>query len=277
MRQIEAKLDFGFGMLWPRVAAISKGKMEKIRVLLLLGQRGFLIRYRNDRLNILWAILEPATLAFAYWFLISQISGGSIGIEPYFLFLASGILPWLWFSHSVRDSQSVFKSDAKLMSSLGLSRKLWPLPVILSRFVDFILGYSFLLVLIGFYVGLEGSLILLLPAIAAQFILTLSLLYILAPLITLIPDFGRLVSVALRIGFFVTPILYLSVNVPGYLAPWLQLNPLSVVLDLYRHALFGGPILLDSVVGLSASIAALLFVGLIVYRSLQKTVLKALL
>jgi ABC-2 type transport system permease protein len=161
------------------------------------------------------------------------------------------------------------------MSSLGLHSFLWPIPVILSRLVDYLLGLSILLAFVGFYVQIEITLFWIVPAIAAQFTLTLGLLYILSPVVTLVPDFARLVSVCLRIGFFLTPILYLSVNVPSYLNSWLILNPLTPIFEMHRHAIFGSLVSFETFAWLSFAICILLGAGLLLNQSLRRITLKA--
>lgn len=248
-----------------------------VKIIILLGQRNFFLRYNKDKLNVLWAILEPATLSFAYWFFVTQISKGSIGLEPYFLFIASGVLPWLWFSNSIRDSQSVFKSNVKILNSLSIQWVYWPVPAVISRLMDFLIGF---IVVAGIFIhiyGFHAKFLWVIPAITLQAILTLSILYLLAPLVLLIPDLARLVSICLRIGFFITPILYLSVDLPSYVAPWIELNPLSIILQLYRHALFGSSVTADGLLWLLLSTGFLLCLGLIVSKSLQGRTLKALL
>jgi ABC-2 type transport system permease protein len=252
-------------------------QFSMMRAIFLLSIRIFVLRYRSDKLSFLWSVLEPATLSLAYWFLISQVSRGSLGIEPYYLFVASGILPWLWFSNSIKDAQSMFRSYGKLMSSLGLPRLLWPIPIILSRLADYLFGLSILLLLPSLVLEFRISFVWIVAAIAAQFTLTLSLIYILSPIITLIPDFARLVTVCLRIGFFLTPILYLSINVPNYFELFLKLNPLTPIFDMYRQGLFGSQVSNETLGWLTVSIGLLLGIGLILNHLVRKITLKAIL
>jgi len=249
---------------------------SRIRTIFLLSVRIFVLRYRTDRLTVMWAVLEPATWSFAYWFLVTQISKGALGIEPYYFFVASGILPWLWFSNSINDSQSMFKSHGRLMSSIGIPILLWPIPIVLSRLAEYIFGLSVLVMLLAFYVEYTFSLVWLFPAIVLQLILILGLIYLLSPIIIVIPDFVRIVRVSLRIGFFLTPILYLNVNVPSYLQAWLIYNPLTPLLETYRYALFGAPVSYDSFAGPSLTIGILLVVGLLTNQALRRFTMKAL-
>lgn len=151
---------------------------------------------------------------------------------------------------------------------------LWPMPTIFSRLLDFLFGYVILLVLFGAFEELNISLVWLVPAIAAQIFLMTALLYILTPIVLLIPDVSRLVSLTLRIGFFVTPVLYETVNVPSYIAPWLRFNPLTHVLDFYRHALFGSPVSSESIVWFFGTSGALFVFGIVLFRFLYRKTLK---
>jgi ABC-2 type transport system permease protein len=259
------------------IQRISVLNQSKTRALIILAARHFLSRYQNDKLNLFWVILEPLTISWLYWFLITQVSQASLGVEPYFLFLLSGILPWLWFSKSLEQSQKTFRQDSQLMSSLGISRKLWAVPSVFSRLIDFLLGCFILIPWLGILIGFNLSFLLLAPVAVLQFLLTIGLLYLLSPLTTLIPDLSRVVNLFLRISFFIAPILYVYKDLASFIGPWIAFHPFAAILELYRYVLFSIPMTDGVILASMLSTAACTVLGLGVSKLLEKKTLKALL
>lgn len=249
----------------------------QFRLLWLLSVRRLQLRYETDRLRLLWGILEPLALAGSYWFLFTQVAGSQVGIHPYSLFALTGILPWMWFANSVREAGSSMRTDAKLLSSLHLSRWLWPVQNILARALEMAMLFPALMIW-GVVIGKTQLtyIWLILPAIIMQFVLLVGIAYLLSPLIVLVPDLQRVVGIAVRVLFFLTPVVYLTKHVPDYLQLVIQVNPLSGILSLYRTAFFGVPLALDAVMISAAASASLLLVGGLCFRVLQSRVLKVM-
>ena len=59
-------------------------------------------RYRGSVLGFFWSFINPLLLLLTYWLVFTYLLPGvrGQGVEPYFLFLFCGILPWTWFSAS---------------------------------------------------------------------------------------------------------------------------------------------------------------------------------
>jgi ABC-type polysaccharide/polyol phosphate export permease len=81
-----------------------------------------------------------------------------------------------------------------------------------------------------------GWLLLLVPAMALQILLTFGLGCIAATLTAFVRDTAHAVGIVLTIGFYATPIVYPASLVPVRLRPFLQANPVTALVDLYRRA-----------------------------------------
>jgi ABC-2 type transport system permease protein len=116
--------------------------------------------------------------------------------------------------------------------------------------------------------------VLFVPAILLQAVLTLGLGLIIAPLVVFFRDLEPAVKLILRFGFYASPIVYSTLDLPENLSNWAGLNPLSGLFSLYRAAWF--PEELDwSLVGMSALTSVLLLlIGLAVFRRTLPAVLK---
>ena len=84
----------------------------------------------------------------------------------------------------------------------------------------------------------------------------------------------RVVRIVLRFMFYLTPVLYGTHAVPGFLRVVLAFNPLNGILSLYRGGLFARQISWFDV-GISAIISVVLLVaGFWTFSRLERTVLK---
>src|SRR2546425_822667 len=99
-----------------------------------------------------------------------------------------------------------------------------------------------------------------------QFILTLSLAYLVATANVIFRDTQHLLGVLLQLLFFLSPVFYEASAVPARYQPLYRLNPLVHLLDAYRAVLLRGtlpeglPLLVLGVVAVG-----LLYVGLKVF------------
>jgi ABC-2 type transport system permease protein len=115
--------------------------------------------------------------------------------------------------------------------------------------------------------------------IQATFLVGIGLM--LAPLAVLYRDVKRLVRIALRILFYLSPVIYGvrdvqdSPNIPDWVATVYLLNPLAGVFDLYRAAFFPEFFVGWTEVAVAAIVSVgFLAVGVVVFDRLESRVLK---
>jgi ABC-2 type transport system permease protein len=122
--------------------------------------------------------------------------------------------------------------------------------------------------------SLDWHLVLLVPAVLLMGVLVLGVGLLLAPLVVLIRDLERVVRIALRLGFYASPVIFGVGDVPE---PWdavFAVNPLAGIFELCRAGFFPGAVQWGHV-WLSVSVSfGLLFVGWFVFARLERTVLK---
>jgi len=244
----------------------------------LLSARDLKVRYATSWLGYLWSILDPLVMALIYWFVFTQIfSRENVGGEPYIVFLIAGLLPWVWFNISVSDFTRAFKRDAKLVRSTAIPRSIWINRIVLSKGIEFLCSLP-VLVAFAIILGAEvGWGILWFPvAIALQAVLLVGLGLIIAPLCVLYSDLERTTRLVLRAAFYATPVIYGVGDVPGVFSQIISLNPLAGIFTLYRAGFF--PLTWDTTaVALSFVVTfGVLGLGILVFRRLERPVLKEL-
>ncbi len=252
-------------------------------VLATLVTRDLRVRYARSVLGYLWTVLDPLLMSGIYFIVFVYIlDRGDIGHQPYFLFLVIGLLSWQWFSASLTDTSRALTSEAKLVRSTNLPRQIWVVRVILSKGVEYLLSLPVLVTFLVVYL-IRGEAhvnpwMLLFPlAVLLEAVALLGLGLTLAPTTVLVTDMQRVVRIVLRMLFYATPVIYTTHLVPQ---PWDRLtwlNPMTGILEMMRAGFFAHdeyPIVWGSIFTSVVVSFVLLFVGLAVFRRLERPVLK---
>ncbi|AWB96791.1 sugar ABC transporter [Agromyces badenianii] len=241
----------------------------------LLTTRDLKVRYSTSALGYVWSVLDPLVMAGIYWFVFTQVFQRPVGTEPYIVFLLSALLPWMWFNGAVSDSTRAFLKDAKLVRSTMIPRTIWVNRIVLSKGIEFLLALPVLaLFAVIFGAPVHWELLLFPLAILLQAILTAGVALIVAPLVVFFRDLERAVKLALRFLFYASPIIYGVTDLPSELHFWAAFNPLSGIFGIYRAGFFPEELDWFNIAVAAVMSLALLAIGLRVFRSAERQVLK---
>lgn len=250
------------------------------RVLGLLVSRDLKVKYSDSLLGWVWSILEPLLMAGIYWFIFTKLIERPFGAQPYIVFLLLAMFPWQWTNTVLRTSMKAFNKDSKLVRSTSLPREIWVLRAVFSRGTEFLLSLPVLAFFALINAASPSWHIVFFPvAMLIQTVMLIGAGLLLAPLAVLYSDVERLVRIVLRLGFYLSPIIYgvndVQSRLGGGVADLFLFNPLAGILDLYRTAFFpeewsGWPALSVSI----GTAIGLLVLGSVVFRRLEGTILK---
>jgi ABC-2 type transport system permease protein len=265
------------------MANVSQSPTPRVRratswsSLRLLTLRDLKVRYATSALGYFWSILDPLLMSLIYWFIFTQVFSRSVGEEPYIVFLLCALLPWVWFNGAVLDSTKAFLRDVKLVRSISMPRWIWVARIVLSKGIEFLLSLPVLAAFALFSGVSVGWQIVLFPAgVLLLGVLILGIGLLVAPLVVFFRDFERASRLILRVLFYGSPIIYGAADLPEFAQPLAWINPLSGIFSLFRAGFF--PDQLNwALVGSSLAItAAILALGITVFRRSVGGVLKEL-
>lgn len=205
-----------------------------------LVSRNIKIRYKGSVLGILWSLIYSVAQARVFGFLFRSGMGQDIPNFPAYVFI--GIMVWMWFQSSLTAGSEAITSSGDLIRKPGFPAIILPVVTVATSLIDFVIAIP---VLVAFLIyggsNLATSLLLLPFLLAAQFLLTLSLVYIVATFQVTFRDTRHIVAVMLRLGFFLTPIFYDAGKMIPDRFQWLyRLNPIVHLLDAYRAIILFG-------------------------------------
>jgi ABC-type polysaccharide/polyol phosphate export permease len=199
-------------------------------------------RYIGSFMGVLWSVIHPIVLLVSYTFVFHIIFGlkplPDTGTTSFPLFLFCSILPWLFFQETLQRSSTIIIENANLVTKTLFPSEILPLIVLLSGFVNHLIGFAILLVIIFFTLGKVSLFILLIPVYFFLLMLfTLGISWFVSSLNVFVRDVSQVLSVILIFWFWFTPIFYSIDRLPTRLLFLVHFNPLAHVVVGYRDCL----------------------------------------
>jgi ABC-type polysaccharide/polyol phosphate export permease len=255
--------------------------LYKYRVLIQnLVVRELKARYRGTVLGFFWSFFNPLLLMIVYtvvFGLILRPRDPAFERKPlvYALYLFCGILPWHWFSSSTLESANVLMTHGNLIKKILFPAEILPIVVVTSNFVHFSFGLPIVLLFIPILGRSYTPFILLLPVvIVVQYVFTLGFSLLISSLTVHFRDIKDILANWLTFWFFATPIVYAmtfeSIQKSSFLRTFLNLNPMTHIVQGYQYCLFYGQLFHWKRLSLTVVVSLVLFVaGYLVFDRLR--------
>jgi lipopolysaccharide transport system permease protein len=240
-----------------------------------LVAREFHLRYRRAAFGWLWIVALPLARVLILAFVFTRVI--DLGIEDYVPFLFTGLLVWGLFQSGVTSATASVLQRRELLFRPGFPRLAIPAINVGTDAVDFVAALPLLLAVAGLGTGvhLTWLLVPVLLVLLVGFVFGCGL--VTAALEVQVQDISQVVSVALLLGFYLTPVFYTRSSLPEGVGRLLDLNPVTHFITAFRDVLLDGdaPAATTTAV-LVASCAVALVTGLVVYRRAAPTFADAL-
>jgi lipopolysaccharide transport system permease protein/teichoic acid transport system permease protein len=196
--------------------------------------------HADTAIGVLWWILDPVLQMFVYWVLVAVIFQRTT--PDILLFLMSAILPWKWLASTLSETTTSITSRQSLIRQLQFPKLVLPSAAAVAALVSFVFGLIALASLYLLYPHRLSPWILALPIVAAvQFVFSLALGIMLAALNAFFRDVQNVLRHAVRLWFYLSPVLYSLAQLEGQdtARKILRLNPMAPILEAYRSILYG--------------------------------------
>jgi lipopolysaccharide transport system permease protein len=243
-----------------------------------LTYRDMRVRYAQTFIGVLWAVLNPIftllILAFVFG-VVAQVSTGTTASGqpiPHLVYTAAGMLGWAYFATLFAEAGNSIIGAQAMVKKIYFPRLIIPLSKALTAFVDFVVVFCLLLLLMLFYGLMPSANIVYFP-----FFVLMALLSGLAggiwmsALTIRYRDFQHIIPFILRLGMYATPIAYSTQAVPEKYQFLFYLNPMSGVVEGMRWTLLGGQPLHAYTYISFAVIGVLFLTGLFYFKKTERT------
>jgi ABC-2 type transport system permease protein len=228
--------------------------------------RDLKVRYRRSVIGFTWTMLQPLLTMIVLQVVFSSVF--RFEVRNYPVYALSGILFWNFFSQSVVSSMNSLRTNAGLLRKLPIPKAVFPVAAVASGVVNLLLA---LLTLLGLLIvtghPLRPSLLFLPVAILLAALFTLGAGLLLSPLAAFFSDVVEMVTVAMTLMLYLTPIFYPMAIVPERFRWVVRYNPIRSVLEVFRDPIHYGKIPPLSHLGVTLAITLLaLAVGVYAFR-----------
>ncbi len=192
--------------------------------------------------------------------------------DRFAVFLFCGLLPWMAIHEGVLRAATAITDNASLVKKLRFPSEILVAAVVVAALLhEGIAAGIFFLVLAVLGELSWQSLPWLLVAIPFQVMLTVGLGLCVSSIHVFFRDTTQILGMGLTAWFYLTPIVYPLELVPDRLRYWVELNPLTGLVELYRRAFLGGMGALPTrgIVVLALVSLALMALGFGLFRRLK--------
>jgi len=248
-------------------------------LLMLFVKRDFIAQYKQTILGPLWHLIQPIFTTIMFLLVFGKIANiPTDGVNPV-LFYMAGITIWNYFSGCLTTTSGTFVANAGIFGKVYFPRLVIPLSNVLSNMVKFAIQFLLLLAMMIFY-SFKGFPIhfgftwLWIPVLMIMMAgLGLGLGIIISSLTTKYRDLTVLISFAVQLLMYATPIVYpLSFLKGKSYASWIAWNPLTPIVESWRYALFGkGTFDMAGLLYSGGVIVLILFFGLLIFSKVERT------
>ena len=209
-------------------------------LLLTLSLHRVKVRYKQSRLGILWAVLQPLAMMLAFTLMFGFLRGAPGGDAPFPLFAYAALIPWTMFAAGLASASSALTSHASLLTKATFPREILPLTYVAAAVVDLVLASLLLVVLmIWFGVTLTWTALWAIPAIVLLILFLLGLALFLSALQVRYRDVALALPLLIQVWLFATPVIYSLETVRAALPPSLYavyvMNPMAAIVDTFRR------------------------------------------
>ncbi len=214
----------------------------------LLGQlirRDVAHKYRGAVLGAIWSFVTPLVMLGIYTFVFTVIfhphwSGPQQGTGYFALTLFAGLIPFQFFAEVVNRSPGMILQVPNYVKKVVFPLEVLPMMAVGSALIHALVSTLILLIGVGVLLHTFAWQVVWLPVMFIPLILlTVGMSWFLSSLGTYLRDLREAVGPVVQMAMFLTPIFYPLSSLPPAMRPVLQANPLTVIVDGFRHALLG--------------------------------------
>ncbi|WP_010197305.1 ABC transporter permease [Bacillus sp. m3-13] len=206
--------------------------------ILTLAKREIISKYKQSLLGKLWIIIQPLGLMLVLTLVFSLfVKLPSEGL-PYAAFLFVALLPWYYFNASVGTSTRIITGYAGLIRQRSFYRPTLVFVKFVSETVNFFFALIGLVIVLIYYQIMPGIYSLLaLPILFIQMMMILGFMFLLSSVNAYVRDFGLVAPLILRMGRYLSPVMYSYHTIPLQYQPFMALNPFTGIFDGYRKTI----------------------------------------
>lgn len=201
-------------------------------------------RNANTALGSLWHLLNPLTLAVAYYLVFGVLFDARDDVDNYVGFLVTGLFVFYYTQKCLTGGASTIVANESIIRNVNLPRAVFPLGSVLAETLAHLPALGLLLALLVVTgESPQPTWLLLVPLVVLQGLFNLGLALWVGRLTFHFRDVQNLLPFISRLLLYLSGVFFTAQRVPeGWARELFEANPVQVFLALHREALLEGAV-----------------------------------
>ena len=202
--------------------------------------------YKQTILGPIWFLLGPLFTVFTYTFLFSEVANISTDGLPGPLFYLGGTTLWNYFQSCFNGASSTFSANVAIFGKVYFPRLVTPISLMISNLLK--LSFQFL-TYIGFLIYyyltnhdlyFHFEFLFLIPIIILVLaMIAMGMGIIVSSFTSKYRDLTMIVGIGITLLMYASPIMYPLSALPPMYKPYLYLNPIAPLIEVFRFVFTG--------------------------------------
>jgi len=251
---------------------------NKKDLIYILVKRQIRQKHVGSLLGYFWsfyaALLPVVSYVLVFFFIAKIRPPGVQGPWEYFLFVFSGILPWLFFSKIATEGSDLINSNLDILKQAIFPVEILSVVSATENLVNFFIQLCLFMIFFALSAKLITLKLLLLPVfILLLYLFCLGISWLFSILGYFLRDLKDIVSSSLQFLIFLTPVVYTKDQIPAA-AHWVfDLNPITHVIQSLRDILYNDRIQNPESMVIFATLSLItFFLGLLAINKVKKSI-----
>ena len=233
--------------------------------------RDIKVLYAQTILGFSWAILQPLIQIILFTVVFGKVAQLSTDGIPYFLFSTTAIIPWTFMSQAMTQSSQSLVAGQNILGKVYFPRLIFPLTAVLAKFVDLVISFLIILVVLIFYKIIPTWNLLLLPLFVLYMaIIAAGVGFWLSSMAIRFRDVKYAMSFLTHTLMYTAPIVYSATSIPEKWRLLYSFNPIVGTIEGFRACLLGLPMPWVYILPGLVTAALLLVSGALYFKHIEK-------
>jgi len=229
------------------LGSLVKGLRSHWDLIMQMTSREIIGRYKGSFIGILWPFLYPIMMLFVYTFVFSVVFQARwVDSVPesktqFAFIMFVGMLIHGLFAEVVNKAPGIVLSNINYVKKVVFPLEMLSVINLFEGLFHSLIGFIVLIVALSIFNNSLSWTIIFFPLILLPYLLfILGIAWIIASLGVFIRDIGQVVSVLTTVLLFLSPVFYSKSALPKNFQEWMDLNPLTFVIEQSRNVLIWG-------------------------------------
>jgi lipopolysaccharide transport system permease protein len=228
------------------LAAMCRGFWANRQLILQMTKREVVGRYKGSAMGLFWSFLNPVFMLVVYTFVFSVVfkarwAAGEESRTQFALILFAGTIVHAAFAEALNRAPGLVVANANYVKKVVFPLEILALVCVAAAAFHALVSLAVLVLGFAAFNGFVHWTVIFLPLVFLPLlVLALGVAWILASLGVFLRDITQLTGMLTTVLLFLSPVFFPVEALPASLQPWMQLNPLTFIIEQARAVIVWG-------------------------------------